>query len=64
MTTAVGSSLWRKYVGRRTRAGWSEPPQYGCDRVLIYEVVSGFDMIVVYYFIDERKLKRAFISET
>jgi len=64
ITIASGDVYWRKYVNRRNRAGWSKPPEINCDNILIYEVIDGFDMIVVYYYIDNEKLVDTFISET
>lgn len=60
----AGSAALERYVRARSRAGWSRPPRLA-GKVLVYEVVSGNEMIVVYYDLDERgRLARAFVSET
>jgi hypothetical protein len=61
----TGDPLWRSYVSRRTRAGWSAPPRGLTGKVLIYEIVRGGEMVVVYYFVHRnRHLISTFISET
>ena len=65
LTLAPNSAEWQSYVERRTRAGWSAPPRCTSGRVLVYEVVRGSEMIVVYYYLDgSSRLTRAFVSET
>ena len=65
LTLAPNSAEWQSYVERRTRAGWSAPPRCTSGRVLVYEVVRGGEMIVVYYYLDGgSRLTRAFVSET
>ncbi len=60
----AGSAGLERYARVRSRAGWSTPPRLA-GKVLVYEVVSGNEMIVVYYDLDDRgHLARVFVSET
>lgn len=56
---------WARYIRARAHAGWSVPARGVQSRVFVYEVVKGYDMIIVYYFFDDRGcLNRTFIGET
>jgi len=61
----VTDAALMRYIEMRARAGWSRPSVIRGSRVMVYEAVSGYEMIVVYYFFDRSgRLISAFASET